>query len=314
MQVYYNIEEVPKDNNTVVTVGTFDGVHLAHRHIIENVIELAKRNKGRSLVVTFDPHPQEVLKTKSPDIKLLSSLSEKLGILESIGIDAVLVIKFNEEFSKTQARDFYEKIICGKIGIKDLVVGYDHLFGRNREGDFEMLKSLGREFGFEVHRLDEIDIEGKPVSSTRIRRAMAEGKIDEANRLLGYEYGFEGIVVDGDKVGRTIGFPTANLKPVKENKVMPNDGIYSVRVIFGGENFFGMMYLGYRPTLTEGKVRAMEVNIFDFDKKVYGEALRICYLVRLRDDKKFDSKEALIAQIVKDKEDSLNYVRINKKS
>lgn len=314
MHVYKSIDEVPNDKNTVITVGTFDGVHKAHRHIIGKVLEFARQNNSRSFIITFEPHPQEVLKTKTPDIKMLSSIEEKLEMLESLGVDSVLVIKFTEEFSKTQARDFYEKIVCNKIGIHDLVVGYDHLFGHDREGNFEMLKSLGAEFNFGVHKIEEIDVEGKPVSSTRIRIAMAEGRIDEANRLLGYEYSFEGIVVEGDKVGRTIGFPTVNLKPVKANKVMPNDGIYCVKVKHNNENYFGMMYVGYRPTLTEGKTRALEVNIFDFEKTVYSDKLTISFLVKLRNDKKFDSKEALIAQITQDKADSLKFININIKS
>jgi riboflavin kinase/FMN adenylyltransferase len=319
MNVFRNIEDVPQNTNTVISVGTFDGVHLAHRQVIGKVLELSKGNNlsggaARSFIVTFDPHPQEVLKTKTPDIKLLSSIEEKLKMFEELGINSVLIIKFTEEFSKTQAHDFYEKIICNKIGIRDLVIGYDHMFGHDREGNFEMLKKLAKEFNFGVHRVEEIDVEGKPVSSTRIRKAMAEGRIDEANRLLGYEYSFEGIVVEGDKVGRTIGFPTVNLKPVKENKVMPNDGIYCVKVKHNNEVYFGMMYVGYRPTLTEGKVRALEVNIFDFEKKVYGDKLTISFLVKLREDKKFDSKEELIEQIKKDKEDSLKYININIKS
>jgi riboflavin kinase/FMN adenylyltransferase len=314
MQVFRNINEVVRDENTALTVGTFDGVHLAHRHIINKVLELAKKNNSRSFIVTFEPHPQEVLKTKTPDIKMLCSIDEKLKMFESLGVGNVLVIEFTEDFSKTQARVFYEKLVCGKIGISDLVVGYDHLFGRNREGDFEMLKSLGKEFNFEVHQVAEVDIESMPVSSTRIRRAMAEGKIEEANALLGYEYGFDGIVIEGDKVGRTIGFPTVNFKPVKENKVMPNDGIYCVKVKYNNEGFFGMMYVGYRPTLSDGKVRALEVNIFDFEKTVYGEKLRINFLTKLRNDKKFDSTEALIAQIKKDKEDSLKFINIKIKT
>ncbi len=314
MQVYRNINEVVKDTNTVLTVGTFDGVHLAHRQVIGMVLKLAEKKKARSFIVTFEPHPQEVLKTKTPDIKMLCSIEEKLKMFEELGVDNVLVIKFTEEFSKTKAHEFYENLICGKIGICDLVVGYDHLFGKDREGNFDMLTALGKEFNFGVHRVEEIDVGGMPVSSTRIRKLMAEGMIHEANKLLGYEYGFEGIVVEGDKVGRTIGFPTVNLKPVKTNKVMPNDGIYCVRVTHKEDAYFGMMYVGYRPTLTEGKVRALEVNIFDFEKTVYGDKLLINFLVKLREDKKFESKEALIEQIKKDKVDSLKFINIKTKS
>ncbi len=310
MNVYRNIDEIKKNADTVVTIGTFDGVHLAHRQIIDKVIELSKQNNSRSFIVTFEPHPQEVLKNKTPDIKLLTTIDEKLRLFEKSGIENVLIINFTQEFSRTHAKDFYENFIIGKIGITHLVVGYDHLFGRDREGDFETLKKLGEEFKFEVHRVEEIDIDGKPVSSSRIRNYFANGEIEKANALLGYEYSFDGIVVEGDKVGRTIGFPTVNLKQVKENKVLPNDGIYCVRASFDNEEYFGMMYIGYRPTLSEGTVRALEVNLFDFDKNLYGEKITVSFLKKLRDDIRFNSKKELIEQIKKDKEDSLKFLNI----
>ena len=314
MNIYRNIADITRDDKTVVTVGTFDGVHLAHRQILNKVKELAKQNNSRSFVITFEPHPQEVLKNKTPDIKLLTSLGEKLRLLESIGIDNVLVIDFTEDFSKTNAREFYDKYVASIIGINNLVIGYDHLFGKDRQGDFQMLKEIGREFNFNVHRVEEIDIEGKPVSSTRIRKALAEGNIEEANKLLGYEYSFDGIVIEGDKIGRTIGYPTVNLKFIKENKVMPNDGIYCVRVIHDKDVHYGMMYHGKRPTLSEGLVRAKEVHIFDFNKMIYGEKLTVAFLTKLRDDKKFASKEELVAQIDKDKENSLKYLELISKT
>lgn len=312
MNVYRDIVEVKREKNTVLTIGTYDGLHMAHRQIVNEVIEISKSIKGRSFIVTFEPHPQEVLKNKTPDIKLLTSLEEKLRLLETAGVENVLVIKFTEEFSKTPPKEFYEKYIYGGIGVSDIVIGYDHLFGRNREGDIDTLKSLSGEYGFKVHRVEEIDIEGKPVSSTRIRHALAEGKVEEANRLLGYEFGFDGIVVEGDKIGRSIGYPTVNLKPMKENKVMPNEGIYCVSVIHNGTKYYGMMYHGFRPTLTEGIKRALEVHIFDFDKMIYGDKITIGFLKRLRSDKKFESKEELIAQIDKDKEDSLKFLQVNR--
>jgi len=310
MNVYRDIAEVKRDEKTVLTIGTYDGLHMAHRQIVNEVIEISKSINGRSFIVTFEPHPQEVLKNKTPDIKLLTSLEEKLRLLEAAGVENVLVIKFTEEFSKTPPKEFYEKYIYGGIGVSDIVIGYDHLFGRNREGDIETLKSLSGEYGFKVHRVEEIDIDGEPVSSTRIRHALAEGKVEEANRLLGYEFGFDGLVIEGDKIGRSIGYPTVNLKPMKENKVMPNEGIYCVSVIHSGKKYYGMMYHGFRPTLSEGIKRALEVHIFDFDKMIYGEKITIGFLKRLRSDKKFDSKEALIAQIDKDKEDSLKFLDV----
>ncbi len=310
MNVFRGINEITRNTKTAVTIGTYDGLHLAHRQVINKVTSLANEKGLRSFIVTFEPHPQEVLKNKTPDIKLLTAIDEKLRLFEKAGIENVLVIEFTEEFSKNNAREFYEKYVYGGLGLSDLVIGYDHLFGRNREGSFETLKALGSEYGFSIHRVDEIDVDGKPVSSTRIRHALADGNIEEANKLLGYEYGFDGIVVEGDKVGRTIGYPTVNLKPVKENKVMPKEGIYCVRVVHIGNEYYGMMYHGFRPTLSEGIIRALEVHIFDFNKNVYGEKLTISFLTRLRDDKKFTGKEELIAQIDKDKEDSLKYINV----
>lgn len=313
MNVYRDISEVTRNANTVITVGTFDGVHLAHRQILNKVLVLSKQNNLRCFVVTFEPHPQEVLKTKTPDIKLLTSIDEKLRLLEKCGIENVLVIRFTEQFSKTEPREFYKKYVFGQIGLCDLIIGYDHLFGRDRGGDFNTLLDLGKEFGFKVHRVEEIDVDGRPVSATRIRKALAEGKIEEANKLLGYEYSFDGIVVEGDKVGRAIGYPTVNLKFAKENKVMPNDGIYCVKVVYNNDVYYGMMYHGVRPTLTQGLKSALEVHIFDFDKTIYGEKLTISFLTKLRDDRKFNSKEELIEQINKDKENSLKFLSIKLK-
>lgn len=312
MIVYRNIDEIKRSEKTIITIGTFDGVHRAHKEILNKVIELAREKKSRSLIITFDPHPQEVLKNKSPDIKLLSSPDEKLKLFEQEGIDCVWLIKFTEEFSKTNAKDFYEKMIYAKIGISDLVIGYDHVFGRNREGDFNTLVELGKELNFKIHRVEEIDIDGVKVSSTKIRHFLMEGEIESANRLLGYEYSFEGIVTQGDKVGRTLGFPTANLEPVKENKVIPGDGVYVSRAEHNGKVYNGMLYIGYRPTLTEGMKRAIEINLFDFDLDIYGEKLKITIIKRLRSEMMFGTKEDLVKQISLDKKETLEHFRINK--
>lgn len=304
MNIYTDINEVPKDKNTVLSVGTFDGVHRAHRHIIEKITGIAGRD-FRSFIITFDPHPQEVLRTKVPELKLLTTTDEKLALLNSLRIENVLVIKFTMEFSKTSARDFYEKLVFEKIGLRDLVVGYDHGFGHDREGDLKMLYELGGELRFNVHRVEEIDVKGAPVSSTRIRKYLVDGKIENANELLGYDYSFEGVVAEGDKQGRTLGFPTVNIKPLAANKVMPKDGVYSVRVNINSETYYGMMNIGYRPTLTEGTRKIIEINIFDFDKDVYGEKISISFLKRLRDEVKFSSKDELIQQLNNDKEEIL---------
>ncbi len=309
MQVFRDFISLQRNDLTVITLGTFDGVHCAHREILKKVLELSKEKSARSFIVTFDPHPQEVLKNKSPDIKILTTTAEKLKLFEEIGIQNVLIIKFTEEFSKTHAKDFYKDIIYSKTGICDLVIGYDHVFGRNREGDFGTLQELGKELNFSVHRVEEIDIDGIKVSSTNIRHFLAEGDVEKANRLLGHKYGFEGIIVDGDKQGRTLGYPTANVEPSALNKLIPGDGVYCVKISLGNEMHYGMMNIGFRPTLTEGIKKVMEVNIFDFNKDIYGEKIYIYFLTRLRSEVKFNSKDELLNQLGKDKEQSINYLK-----
>lgn len=301
MEIYRNIDDIKKDKSTVISVGTFDGVHLAHRQVLDKVLALSSEKHSRSFIVTFDPHPQEVLKNKTPEIKLLTTTAEKLRLFQEIGIDYVLVIKFTEDFSNTTAREFYENLLFAKIGICDLVVGYDHGFGRNREGDFQMLVSMGKEFGFSVHRVEEIDIGDTKVSSTNIRHLLMEGDIKKANSLLGYKYSFDAKVVEGDKLGRELGFPTANLLPDADNKVIPYNGVYAVYVLFKGIEYKGMMNIGYRPTVREDSERVIEVNILDFSGEIYGDNLTVKFVKRLRDELKFSSKEELIEQIKIDK-------------
>lgn len=311
MEIFRNIDEIKKSDSTIISIGTFDGVHCAHRKIIEKVLLLSEEKKSRSLIITFDPHPQEVLKNKSPEIKLLTSTDEKLEQFRKLGTDIVWLINFTPEFAKTGAKDFYEKLVYAKIGISDLVIGYDHVFGRNRQGDFNTLTELGKNLNFNIHRVEEIDIDGAPVSSTRIRHFLAEGNMEAANKLLGYSYSLEGAVVEGDKVARGLGFPTANLLPVKENKVIPGDGVYAVKINHRSEEHYGMMYIGFRPTLTEGKKHVIEVNIFDFDSNLYGEKLIISFLSKTRGELKLNSKEEIIKQIQSDKTGILEYLKIN---
>ncbi len=312
MQVFRDFEGLRRNDSTVISIGTFDGVHGAHRQILSKVLELSNQKKARSFIITFDPHPQEVLRNKTPDIKLLSTTDEKIRLFEKIGIQNVLIITFTREFSKTNAKAFYKDLIYSKVGISDLVVGFDHVFGRNREGDFGTLRELGRELNFEVHRVEEIDIENIKVSSTKIRHFLADGNVDMANKLLGHEYGFGGVVVTGDNRGNTLGFPTANIEASAANKVIPADGVYCVRISIGSEELFGMMNIGFRPTLSEGIKKVMEINIFEFDRNIYGKNIYIHFLTRLRNEIKFSSKDELIKQLHRDKEKSLNYLKSKK--
>jgi riboflavin kinase/FMN adenylyltransferase len=310
MTIFRNIDDIIRDDSTIISVGTFDGVHYAHRQVIKKVLNLASEHGARSFIVTFDPHPQEVLKNKTPDIKLLNTTPEKLKLFEELGIENVLVIKFTHEFSKTTAREFYENLIYSKIGIRSLVVGYDHGFGRGREGDFQMLKKLGEEFSFSVNRVDEIDINSTKVSSTNIRHFLTEGNVENANSLLGYLYSFEAMVIHGDNIGRELGFPTANLTPLTENKVIPGNGVYAVKVELNGTEYNGMMNIGFRPTVSEDSKRVIEVNILDFSAEIYGNKLAVSFVRRLRDEKKFGSKNELIEQIKIDREQTLKILNI----
>jgi riboflavin kinase/FMN adenylyltransferase len=310
MTIFRNINDIKRNDSTIISVGTFDGVHYAHRQVIKKVLKLASEHGARSFIVTFDPHPQEVLKNKTPDIKLLNTTPEKLKLFEELGIENVLVIKFTHEFSKTTAREFYENLIYSKIGIRSLVVGYDHGFGRGREGDFQMLKKLGEEFSFSVNRVDEIDINSTIVSSTNIRHFLTEGNVENANSLLGYLYSFEAMVIHGDNIGRELGFPTANLTPLTENKVIPGNGVYAVKVELNGTEYNGMMNIGFRPTVSEDSKRVIEVNILDFSAEIYGNKLAVSFVRRLRDEKKFGSKNELIEQIKIDREQTLKILNI----
>lgn len=311
MVIYDNIDRIERKDATIISVGTFDGVHFAHRQVINKVLKLSEENNARSLLITFDPHPQEVLKNKTPEIKLLTSTSEKLKLIGEQGIENILILKFTKEFSKTDPRTFYKDIIYKKIGISHLVEGYDHGFGRNREGNFQMLKELGAEFGFEVHRVDEIDMNSTKVSSTNIRHFLMDGEIEKANSLLGYLYGFDAKVVKGDGVGKELGFHTANLELITRNKAVPGTGIYAVKVELEGIEYNGMMNIGYRPTVFENSKLVIEVNIIDFSADIYGKNLNIKFVKRVRDEVKFGSKEELIQQIKKDKIEILKI--LNKK-
>lgn len=269
MVIYRDINEIKRNDSTIISVGTFDGVHCAHRVIINKLLKLASEQNSRSFIITFDPHPQEILKNKTPEIKLLTTTSEKIKLFEELGIENVFIINFTEEFSKTTAREFYEKLIYSRIGIKDLVIGYDHGFGRNREGDFQMLLDLGKEFGFGIHRVEEIDVDNMKVSSTNIRNFLAEGNIQRANALLGYLYSFEAKVVKGDKIGEQIGFPTANLVPIAANKVIPGNGVYAVKVEIENKEFNGMMNIGVRPTINKLQITYYKLFLFPCIKMIF---------------------------------------------
>jgi riboflavin kinase / FMN adenylyltransferase len=306
MKVFNNLLDVKKDKNTILTLGTFDGIHLGHKKIIDAVVQKASVTGGRSFLITFDPHPRNVLSGNS--IKLLNSPDEKLEILKSLNIDNVLVINFTKEFSQLSSEEFFIDYIIDKIGIKEIVVGYDHHFGKGRGGDENTLKELGSKYGFIVTKVDAVSIDGINVSSSKIRNALSEGDVHTANKLLGRNYSFNGTVIKGDGRGRTLGFPTANVKLNDSNKLLPLIGIYVVEIVIEGSKHFGLMSIGKRPTFYDDGQVTNEVYIFDFEKDIYNINVTVNILERIRGEEKFSSAEELINKMNEDKKIGLEIV------
>lgn len=301
MQVITSLQEFPTLPYSVVSSGTFDGVHQGHQKILSRLVEIARQNDGQSVVITFWPHPRIFFGEK---LFLLNSLEEKIQLLAQNAIDYLLVLPFNQALANLEAEDFVEKIYIEALQTKKLVIGYDHHFGKNRRGNFEFLQKNLQKYPFEIEEIPAQDIAEVTVSSTKIRRALLEGDIHTANLYLGYPYTFSGRVVKGDQLGRTIGYPTANLKLLNENKLVPADGIYAVKVRLREKEFGAMLYIGNRPSLQNNEKR-IEVNIFEFDAEVYGETLTVEFLDFIRPDAKLEGLEALQKQLAQDKMVSL---------
>ncbi len=307
MVIYRNLDKSHYDKNSIVTVGTFDGIHLGHREIISKINELKKQGGFRSVVVTFDPHPQLILRNKSDGIKLLSTTEEKIDTFDKLGIDVLYILEFTRELAETHAEEFLEKYLVNGIGLSHLVLGFDHSFGKNREGNFETISSLTSRYGFEVHKVEEFKGDTS-INSTTIRKMLLEGEVEHAAKLLGSDYSFEGTVVQGDRRGSTIGFPTANLRLDDAHKLIPKNGVYAVTVDVDGFRYNGMMNIGNRPTVSEGNDIFIEVNIFDFNKDIYGRKIRVHTRKYLRGERKFGSIDELVAQLNKDKQDCINFL------
>jgi riboflavin kinase / FMN adenylyltransferase len=294
--------DIPFDKNSTLTVGTFDGVHLAHQKIIKEVVALARKRNGRSVVMTFEPHPREVVGASGTPIQLLTTLRERQEMCEQLGVDWFVVIRFDKELSNQSFRDFYIRYLINGIGMNQVVEGYDHHWGKNREGTIDSLLDLGREFGFDVVNIDQFLFHGQPISSSVIRNELSQGKVEYAAELLGRPYAINGTVVEGDKRGRSLGYPTANIELDSPKKLVPANGIYLVKVTLRNEKYFGMASIGVRPTFHVAGQRTIEVHILEFMKDIYGSELRVDFLKRLRDELKYETADQLILQMNKDKE------------
>jgi len=308
MKIYHNINEFKAVKNAVVTIGTFDGVHLGHRKIIERLKELADECGGETVILTFFPHPRMILHPEDESLKLINTIHEKASLLEQLGIDHLIITPFSRDFSNQSPEAYIRDVLVNTIGTKKIVIGYDHRFGKDRAGNFDDLLKLSTTYGYDVIEIPEQDINDVAVSSTLIRDALLNGAIELANNFLGYPFFITGKVGRGDQIGRTIGYPTANIMIEESYKLIPDDGIFSAKVIVGGVSHKGMAYIGSRPTIN-GITRNIEVNIFDFDTEIYGEEISMQFFNYVRGDVKFDGLDALKIQLAKDRDDVLALLR-----
>ena len=305
MQTHNSIHDFFSTKKTIITIGTFDGVHLGHQKILSKLVDEAKKLQYESLVLTFFPHPRMVL-GKENSIKLINTISEKKQLLESIGIHHLIIHEFDTKFANLSAKEFVEKILVGKLNIGKIIIGYDHKFGKGRTADINDLIEFGKQFGFEVEQISAEEIGDIAVSSTKIRKALLEGNIELVNQFLGYTFEFTGKVIEGKKIGRTIQFPTANIL-IKENyKLLPKNGVYIITSKIDNKNYHGMMNIGTNPTIGDNQ-QTIEVHFFDFDQNIYNKTLTIKVLEKIREEQKFDSLEALQLQLIKDENFSKSY-------
>lgn len=304
MRVFNDLNDLPDFQNAVLTIGSFDGVHQGHQQILERVKELAKQHNGESIVVTFHPHPRLIVYPKDDSLRLITTIDEKVQLLRRYGIDNVVVVPFTVEFSQQSADEYIKNFLVDKFHPKHIVIGYDHRFGLNRQGDINYLKWYGPSCGYEVVEIGQHEVEDIAVSSTKIRRALEEGKVDTAQRLMGHYFMLTGKVIHGNKIGKSLGFPTANLELAHKHKLLPPGGIYAVYAHHQGQRYGGMLYIGDRPTLQQYHNKTIEVNLFDFDKDIYGDKLQLELVQRTRDDAQFDNLEALSKRLAQDREET----------
>ena len=305
MKIYYDINDFEQVPNAVVTIGTFDGVHRGHQEILRNMVNRAKEIGGESVVVTFYPHPRQVLSHDS-GIRFISTQEEKIAHLEALGIDNLIIIKFTKEFAAIPSEDFIKDYLVKNIQPTVLIIGYDHHFGKGRTGDFGMLYELGSQYHFKVEKIQEQDVDNVAVSSTKIRHFLENGDIKHANMLLGYEFSYTGKVVHGQQVGHKMGYPTANIEVAEEFQLIEKQGVYATFAEIGGRSYPAMTYIGKRPTMEDNRPQSIETHIISFDGTLYDKEIKIRFVDFVRDDKKFDNFEALKRQIGIDEQQIIN--------
>jgi riboflavin kinase / FMN adenylyltransferase len=309
MQVYKKGDSI-KINKPVVTVGTFDGVHLGHQHIFKHVIESAENIDGEPVVVTFWPHPRMIVHTGDTEIMILNTLEEKIDIIQYLGIRHFIILPFTHEFSQLSSSEFIEEYLFKKIGIKGLILGFDHHFGKDRLGNSKQLHECAEKYGFFIKDVDAFCIDGEKISSTKIRNALSLGDLELANSLLSRNYSITGDVVEGNKIGRNIGFPTANIRPDYNYKLIPCDGVYAVKVLIDDKEYLGMLNIGLRPTVNKGNEnKSIEVHIIHFNGDLYGKKISLSIYKKLRNEVKFKSLDELKNQLKSDKEQVIEYFR-----
>ena len=301
-----NISKYKEEHPTVMTIGTFDGVHIGHLKILNKIINHAKSTELKSSVLTFFPHPRMVLQ-KDANIKLLNTIEEKINILERLGLDVLIIHPFTKEFSRLTATEFVRDILVNTLNTKKVIIGYDHRFGRNRTANINDLVTFGNTYDFSVDEIPAQEIDDVSVSSTKIRKALEDGDIETANNYLGYDYMLTGSIIKGKGIGKQLGYPTANLSIAEDYKLIPKNGAYVVNSVINGKMVYGMMNIGFNPTVN-GTKKSIEVNFFNFDADLYNLKIQVNILVRLRDEHKFESVDALKTPLAKDKEKSLHYI------
>ncbi|WP_121667280.1 bifunctional riboflavin kinase/FAD synthetase [Mesonia aquimarina] len=304
------MEEFLQKKDAVITIGTFDGVHVGHRKIIKRLVNSAKKNNLKATVLTFFPHPRMVLQQES-DIKLINTIEERKQILKKAGVEEIVVYPFTKEFSRLTAQEYVQSILVKKLHAKRVIIGYDHRFGRNRTADINDLKKLGKQFHFEVEEISKEDIEEVAVSSTKIRKALENGEIEKANTYLSKPFMLTGKIVKGKGLGKQLGYPTANLQIEEDYKLIPKGGVYVVSSVIDKKKYYGMMNIGTNPTVG-GKEQTIETYFFDLDKNLYGKEISIHLLTRIRDEQNFNDVDELISAMKEDEEFSFNYLKKHK--